>query len=132
MLDFFVCWPDVLQVHRLVVVVVADRLGRQINIDVAGQRVSDDKRRRSQVVCFDLRMYAAFEVTVTGQNCGDRKIVIGDGRAHFVRKRAGVADTGCAAVAGNVEAELLEIRQQAGVLQVVGNDKEPGVRELLT
>ena len=37
-------------------------------------------------------------------------------------QRAGVADAGGAAVADQVEAELVEVRREAGLLVVVGDD----------
>ena len=39
---------------------------------------------------------------------------------------AGVADAGRAAVGGDAEAELLEVRQQAGLRQVLGDDARAG------
>ena len=47
-------------------------------------------------------------------------------------QRARVADAGGAAVADQVEAERLQVRGQAGALQVVGHHREPGARLVLT
>ncbi len=44
-----------------------------------------------------------------------------DGLAHLGDERAGVADAGRAAVADEVEAELVEVRREAGPLVVVGD-----------
>ena len=52
--DFFGRRPDVFQVNGLVVAVVADRIFLQVDVHRAGQRISDDERRRSQVVRFDV------------------------------------------------------------------------------
>jgi hypothetical protein len=62
--DFLVGRPDVLQVHRLAIAAVADRILGQIDMQRAGQCVGDDQRRRSQVVHLHFRMHAAFEVAV--------------------------------------------------------------------
>src|SRR5260370_128420 len=48
--------PDVLEIHRLVVAAVAERLGHQVVANRAGQRIGDDQRGRCQVVGAHLGM----------------------------------------------------------------------------
>lgn len=115
--------PDVFQVNRLVLLIVTDRLVRQVDIDRTGDCVGNDERRRSQVVGFHLRVNAAFKVPVTGQYGGYRHIVVGDRFADFVRKRTGVPDASRAAVTGNVEAERFERLDQARFGQVLGDNQ---------
>ncbi|MNF74443.1 hypothetical protein D3C84_564740 [compost metagenome] len=128
--------PDVPQIHRLAVAAGAQWLAGQVDARGAGQGEGHHQRRRGQPVGLDLRMHAslevavagldlrmhtALEVAVAGQHRADDQIVgahaVGDGR----RQRAGVADAGGAAVADQVEAELVEVGRQAGLGQVVGD-----------
>ena len=51
---------------------------------------------------------------------GDQVVLV-DRLGDLGRKRARVADAGRAAVADQVEAKLVEIRLQAGVVQIVGD-----------
>src|SRR5690606_30056669 len=69
---------------------------------------------------------AAFEVAVTGQHRGDREVVVVDRLGNLLRQRTGVANAGGAAVADEVEAQLVQVRGQAGTLVVVGDDLGPG------
>jgi hypothetical protein len=41
-------------------------------------------------------------------------------------ERAGVADTGCAAVADRLKTKLVKVRLQAGLFEVVGDDTLAG------
>ena len=52
----------------------------------------------------------------------DRQVLGVDDVGDLLRQRAGVADAGRAAVADEVEAELLEVRDQAGALVVLHDD----------
>ena len=63
--------PDVAQEDRLAVATVADRFGFPVEIDLAGEGVSDDERRRGQVIRPHLGMHAALEVAVAAEHGGD-------------------------------------------------------------
>ena len=80
--------------------------------DRARQGVSDDERRRSEIVRFHLRVDAAFEVPVAGQDGATVRSLSAIAFAHFIRQRTAVADTGRATVSGEVEAELLQRLEQ--------------------
>ena len=80
-------------------------LARSICID-AGDGVSDDQRRRGEIVGAHVRVDAAFEVAVAGKHGGSDEIVLADGLGDFRRQRAGIADAGRAAEADQIEAEL--------------------------
>ena len=67
-------------------------------------------------------MDARLEVAVAGEHRGADQVVLHDGLLDRLRQRAGIADAGGAAVADDVEAELLQVGQQAGCLQVFGHD----------
>ncbi len=121
--DFRASRPNIFQVNRFVIRIIADRIVLQIDIYRAGQCISYDKRWRSEIVSFNLSVNAAFKVTVTGKNSRDRHIIVRDRLAYFVRKRTGVTDTSCAAVAGNIETERLQIMQKPCFFQVICNNK---------
>ena len=97
-----------------------------VDVHGAGERVGDDQRRGGQVVHLDVGVDPALEVAVAGEHRGDREVVLVDGLGDLLRQRAGVADAGGAAVADEVEAELVQVRGQAGPLVVVGDDLGAG------
>ena len=117
--NFLIGRPYVLQINVIAVGVLAERIGRQVNLERAGQRIGNDQRRRSKIVRPDLLMDAAFEVTVAGQHGADDEII----RIHRVRdlvdQRAGITDTGRAAEADDVKAERIEIVLQFSLGQIV-------------
>jgi len=67
-------------------------------------------------------MHTTFEVTVTGQYGGDLQTTFVNGVADFIHQRAGVTDTGGAAVADQVEAQAVQFGAQISRVQVVGYD----------
>ena len=80
----------------------------------AGQSVGDDQRRGGKEVHLALGVDAAFEIAVARQHRAHGQIVVGHRRAHLGDQRPGVADAGGAAVADQVEAELVQVRRQPG------------------
>ena len=99
----------------------AERLGREVDVDPAGEREGDDQRRRGEVARPRQRVDPALEVAVARQDRGDDQVVRLDRRGDRVVERAGVADAGRAAVAGQREAERLERVHQPGGLEVAGH-----------
>ena len=118
--------PDVPEEHLLAGLGGAERLVLEVEVHRPGERVRDDQRRRREVVHLHVGVDAALEVPVAGEHRHDRQVVLVDGRRDLVRQRAGVADAGRAAVADEVEAELLQVRPEAGLLVVVGDDLGAG------
>ena len=100
------------------VVAGPERLGRQVDVHPAGEREGDDQRRRGEVARARQRVDAALEVAVARQDGGDDEVVLLDGLGDRLVERAGVADAGRAAVAGEREAQRLERLHQAGRLEV--------------
>ena len=86
--DLGIGGPDVLQVHVVAVRVGAERLGLEVEVHRAGERVGDDQRRGGQVVHLDVRADAAFEVAVAGKHGGDGQVV-GVDRLGNLRAAAG-------------------------------------------
>ena len=118
--------PDVLQEDVVAGLVLAQGVGVEVEVHGTGQGVGDDQRRGGQVVHLHVRVDPAFEVAVAGEHGGDGKVVGLDGLGDLGVQRAGVADAGGAAVADDVEAELLQVRGQARLLVVVGDDLGTG------
>jgi hypothetical protein len=83
--------------------------------------ISDDQRRRGQIVGAHIRVHPALEVAVAGQNRAGDQVVVVDGLGNRRVERAGVADAGGAAIAGQVEAERIEILLDIGLFQIVGH-----------
>src|SRR5208282_5624190 len=114
--------PQVAEVDSLAGRPRSYRLGGQVDVHGARERVGNYERRRGQVVHLDVRVDPALEVTVAGQHRDDGEVVVGDRGADRLRQRAGVADAGGAAVADQAEAELLQVRGEASALVVVHDD----------
>ena len=105
----------------------------QVDVDAAGERESDDQRRRHQVVGADFGVDAAFEVAVSGEHRSDHQFFLVDGLRNFVRQRPGVADAGGASVADEMEFQFLQIGQ-SGRLSPDSRAQFsiPGASEVLT
>ena len=113
--------PDVGEEDRLSVGARPQRLGRQVDVDPAGQREGDDEGRGGQVARARERVDPALEVAVARQDRGDDQVVLLDRRGDRLVERPGVADAGRAAVAGQREPERLERRHQPGGLEIAGH-----------
>ena len=107
--------PEIAQESFFAVFVLADRIFRQIEIDPAGERESDDQRRRHEKVRLDVLMHARFEIAIAGKDRGRDEIVFVNRFFDLRMERAGVADAGRATVADDVESELIEICLQPGL-----------------
>ncbi len=114
--------PDVLEVDRVAVLVDAQGVLGDVHLHGAREGVRDDQRRGGQVVHLDVGVDPALEVAVAGEHRGDGQVVVVDGLGDLLRQRAGVADAGGAAVADEVEADLVEVGGQARLVEVVGDD----------
>ena len=93
-----------------------------VHLHGAREGVRDDQRRGGQVVHLDVGVDPALEVAVAGEHRGDGEVVVVDGLGDLLRQRAGVADAGGAAVADEVEADLVEVRGEPRLVEVVGDD----------
>ena len=93
----------------------------------AGERVGDDQRRRREVVRAHLGVDAALEVAVAAEHRRDDEVALPRSPCEIgSRQRPAVADAGRAAVADEVEAELLEVRHEARLREVLGDDLRAG------
>ena len=102
--------------------VLAERLVVEVDVHRPGDRVGDAQRRRGQVVHLHVRVDAALEVAVARQHRDDRQVLGADDLGDLLRQRPAVADAGRAAVADEVEAELVQVLGQPGAVQVLGDD----------
>ncbi len=124
--DFLRGRPDVLEEDGVARSVVAERVGFEVEVHGSGKTVGNDERRGRQVVHLDVGGDATLEVAVAREHCGDRQVVVVDRLGYGFGQRPGVTDAGGAAVTAEVVAELLEVRPQAGLLVVVGDDLRTG------
>ena len=118
--------PEVGEINGFAVLVLAERFAAQVNVHAARERERDDERRRHEEVCLDVLMHARLEVTVAREHAGGDEIVLHHGLLDVRVERAGVADARRAAVADEVEAELVEIGREAGLLEVIRDDARTG------
>src|SRR5262249_33213764 len=106
--DLFRARPDVAQIDGLVLLVEAERLLREIAVDGARERISDDEHRRSEIVRANLLVHAALEIAVAREHSGDHEITIRPRLADSLRQGAGISDAGRAAIAHEIESELIQ------------------------
>ena len=121
-LDVLGCGPDVLEEDVVALLVLAERVGVEVEVHRPGQTVGDDQRRRREVVHLDVRVDPALEVAVARQHRGDGEVTLLHGGRDLLGQRARVADAGRAAVADEVVAELVEVGPQTCLLVVAGDD----------
>ena len=113
--------PEVLEKDVVPVLVLPERVTEEVDVHRAGQRVGDDQRRGREVVHLHVGVDPALEVAVAGQHAHDGEVLLVDRGAHLGDEGSGVADARRTAVADEVEAELVEVRREAGLLVVVAD-----------
>ena len=120
--DLGVGGPDVPQEH--LPPVVGDREGLPVQVDVhaSGDGVRDNEGRGGKVVGLHQRVDPTLEVPVGGCDGGDHQVVGLYGVGDLVGQGSGVPDACHAAVSADLESQLLQVHQQTGVLQVLGDD----------
>ena len=118
--------PDLGEVDRVAVAVLAQRLGGEVDVDPPGQGVGDHQRRRGEVARPDLGVDAPLEVAVAREHRRRDQAVLLDGVGDRLGQRARVADAGGAAVAHQVEAQPVEVLREAGAVEVAGHRAAAG------
>ncbi len=93
---------------------------------VPAERIGHHQRRRGEIVHLHVRVDATLEVAIARQHRHDREIALADRLGHLLRQRPRVADAGGAAVADEVEAELLQRLGQARLVEVLGHHLRAG------
>ncbi len=112
---------------------MAKRIVIHIERHRAGQGIGHYQRRGGQEIHPDLGMDAALEIAIAGQYRGDRQFAVMDGLADGFGQGTGVADAGGAAIAHQVEAQLLPApATDPACLRYSVTTREPGASEVLT
>ena len=101
---------------------LCDRVCRRVEVHRAGKGVSDDERRRGEVVEADLVVDAPLEVAVAGEHGGNGQATLFHRFGHAWQQRSGVSDARRAAEADELETEGLQWLEQVGSRQVVHDD----------
>jgi hypothetical protein len=114
--------PDVLEIDRLAVLRRAERLGGDVDVHVAGDRIGDDERRRGEIVRAHVRVHPALEVAVAREHRGRDEIGLLHRLRDVLGQRPGIADAGGAAVADEVEAERVEILGEPRGVEIFRHD----------
>jgi hypothetical protein len=105
---------------------VTQWLAHHVDIDSPGQSECDHQRRGHQVVGPDIGVDAAFEVSVAGQDGAGDQLPALDGVRDLHRQRTGIADTCRAAIAHDIESELIQVGGEPGAVIVVRHHLGPG------
>ncbi|KAG1450864.1 hypothetical protein G6F57_016305 [Rhizopus arrhizus] len=117
-IDFSIARPDVLQAHFVAVGIHTQHVLLDIEADSAGDGVGDHQRRRSQEGLLGVRMDAAIEVAVARQHSRGVQVTVDDFLLDLRVQRATHAVAGGAGKRHDAEAQLFQVRQQAGLFQV--------------
>src|SRR5699024_3076483 len=126
LLDLLLGGPDVGGLDVVALRGAAERVHRENGAHRGGERAGDHQWWRGQVVHLHVGVDPALEVAVAGQHRHGGEIVFLDGVGDVLGQRAGVTDAGGASVTDQVVAELLQVRPQARLLVVVGDDLRAG------
>ena len=118
---FFRCGPDIPQVDRLAFVVCAYGVFSQVDINSTGERIGHHERRRGEKAGTHLWVNTSLKVAITTEHSRDHKIVFLDGLSNGIEQGTTITDTGCAAVANQVEAQLVQVGCEAGGVKIVDN-----------
>ena len=105
--DFRLRGPDVFEVNRLAGLIRTERVGVEVVADAPGERVSDDERRRHQIICADVNVDAALKVAVATEHADGDEAVVFNGFRNVGGQWTRVADASGAAVTDHVEAQLV-------------------------
>ena len=124
--DFLKGGPDVAQEYRLAVLALAQGFMAEVDVNPAGDRKCDHQRRRHEKVGLDALVHPRLEVAVARQHRGRHEIVLHHGVFDRRMQRARVANARGASVADRLESELVEIRRQTGLVEVVGHHPRAG------
>ena len=124
--DFGLRGPEVLQEDGLAIAAGADGFVVEVDVGAAGEGERNDEGRRHEEVGLHGAVDAGFEVAVTREHRGGDEVAGLDGAFDVSVERAGVADTGRTTVADEVEAELVEVRRELRLVEVVSDDAGAG------
>jgi hypothetical protein len=74
LIDFRLRGPDVAEVDGFAVGAEADGFDGEIDVHAAGEGVGDDQRGAGEIIGFDVRIDAALEIAVAGEDGGGDEI----------------------------------------------------------
>ena len=120
--NFLEAWPEIAQENFLAIGTFPHRLFRKVEIDAARQGEGDHEGRRHQEIRFDVLVDARFKIAVPGKDRSRDEIKFADRLLNFRMKRPRISDAGGAAVADDVEPELIEIFLEAGLVEIIGDN----------
>jgi hypothetical protein len=109
--------PDVARGTPGAVLAGAERFGGQVDVDRPARAKATTSGRGHEEVGLDVLVHARLEVAVAGETEAVTRSFLTTASSMVGLERAGVADAGGAAVADGVEAELVEVGLQAGLLR---------------
>ena len=113
--------PDVGQGDGLAIGTGAQGVVVEVDIHVAGQGIGHHQRRRGQVIGSHFLVDATLEVAISREHGGDQQIALVDGGIDGRRQGPGIAYTGGAAIAHQIETQRFQVLHQTGFLQVFGD-----------
>ncbi len=129
--DLLVARPQVLQRDRVALGIGAQRVLLDVEAHGTGDGIGHHQRRRGEEGLLCVGVDAPVEVAVAREHGGGVQVTVDDLLLDHRVQRAGHAVTGGAGVGDDAEAELLQLRQQAGFLQVqlgdLGTRREGGL-----
>ena len=120
--DLFHRGPDVAQVNVFAFLVPSQHFRRQIFFNSSGERERHHQRRAHQEVRFDALMHARFKVAIAGKHARSDQIMIVNNVFDSWIEWAGISNTRRATVADQIETELIQVRLQSRLLEILSDD----------
>jgi len=124
--DLLTAGPDLSQENILSLLVLAKRSRLEVEIDGAGESVSNDQRRGGEVVGTGVGMDTTLEVSVSGEDCTSDHVAIDDSVLDAIGDISRVSNAGHATIASSGEAELVEVLRDTSNSKVLRDDVGAG------
>ena len=116
--DLFISWPDVFQGNRVALLVIPQHILFDIEADGTGNRVGHYQRRRGQKGLLGIGVNTPVKIAVTREHGGSVKITLDHLFLDHRVQRARHTVTGSTGKGDHIKTQLLQLRQQAGLLQI--------------
>ena len=124
--NFFLSGPDVLQKDIVAVGILSQWFRFEIDINRPDQRVGHHQWRTGQVIGFDQRIDAAFEIPVAGQHGRRHQVAIGHSGGHRSGQGTAVADACRAAITDGLKTQFVQWLIQTRLFEIIRDDARAG------
>ena len=122
MLDLAKSRPQIAKESFFAVFILAKWIARKIDVNSAGEGKGHNQRGRHQKIRLDMLMHASFKIPISRKNRSCNQIIFVDRLLNVWMQRPRVANASRATIADKIESELVEVRLESGLFQIIGNN----------